>query len=109
MQQLKLAEDIFDKLQTGKRTTIRLGKREVLLGDLLLESDDIQRSLIVTVVKIDHCLLKDVSLSNLINDGFIDHSQMLNEMKRFYPKIEMNSWVTVIGFIPNKKKLTIND
>jgi hypothetical protein len=98
MQKLKLAEDIFDQLQAGKRTTIRLGKRDITLGSLLFESNDLKRESIVTVAKVNYCKLKDVSLDDLINDGFSDHSHMLNEMKRFYPEIEMESWVTVVGF-----------
>ena len=34
MQQLILAEDVYDQLAFGKRCTIRKGKREIAKGDL---------------------------------------------------------------------------
>jgi len=70
MQTLKLAEDIFDALETGKQTTIRKGRRDIQLGDLKLESVEENRQEIVNVINVHYCRLANVYIGDLQNDGF---------------------------------------
>ena len=101
MQVLTLLEDIFDALEQGKRTTIRKGRRDIQLGELLFESVGTKRRKAVLVTSVHYCLLADVPLEDLLNDGFRDHQDMWHKMKRFYPDILLSHEVTLVKFVPN--------
>jgi hypothetical protein len=98
MQQLKLFEDVFDSLQKGKLTTIRKGRRSIDLGELRLESVETKRHEIVEVITVYYTRLKQVNTEDLKNDGFRDHLDMWEQMKRFYPDIQLEDEVTVVKF-----------
>ncbi|PWH84973.1 hypothetical protein [Brumimicrobium oceani] len=98
MQKLTLYEDIFDDLEKGKRTTIRKGRRNIELGELLLESTDIQRKKIVDVKMVYYSRLESVKKTDLENDGFTDHQDMWEKMQRFNPDIGLEDEVTVVIF-----------
>lgn len=98
MQQLTLFEDVFDALATGKTTTIRKGRLSIALGDLLFQSTEEIREEVVCVKMVYFCLLKDVLLDDLINDGFKNQKDMSEQMKRFYPDITLDTEVTVVKF-----------
>ena len=95
---LMLAEDVFNALENGKLITIREGRRDITLGRMLFESVEEKRKKIVDVRMVYYSRLEDVFLSDLKNDGFKDHHDMCNQMKRFYPNINLESEVTVIKF-----------
>ncbi|MDH5367657.1 MAG: hypothetical protein OEW67_11750 [Cyclobacteriaceae bacterium] len=99
MQKLTLYEDVFDALDTGKTTTIRKGRISISLGELLLQSTALKREETVLVKMVYFCLLKDVMQDDIINDGFDDHDDMSEKMKRFYPDITLETEVTVVRFI----------
>jgi hypothetical protein len=98
MQKLTLYEDVFDALALGKKTTIRKGNVSIALGELLFQSTEVHREAVVHVKKVYSCLLNEVIPDDLSNDGFIDHQDMAEKMKRFYPDITLESEVTVIKF-----------
>lgn len=98
MQKLTLFEDVFDALATGKATTIRKGRINIALGELLFESTEARRREIVIVKMVYYCLLKDVLFDDLSNDSFKDHEDMCERMKRFYPDITLATEVTVVKF-----------
>lgn len=98
MQKLLLAEDVFDGLEKGKRTTIRQGRRHIELGGLLFESTEVKRHKVVSVISVHYCRLANVYIGDLTNDGFKDHNDMWEQMKRFYPDITFDTEVTVIKF-----------
>ena len=98
MQKLTLLEDVFDALATGKATTIRKGRLSIELGDLLFQSAEMNREQVVNVDEVYYSLLKDVKLEDVINDSFKDHDDMVEQMKRFYPDITLDTEVTVIKF-----------
>ncbi len=98
MQKLTLFEDVFDALATGKATTIRKGKIQIALGDLLFQSTEQLREKIVSIKEIYCCLLKDVKLADVLNDGFKSHVDMADQMKRFYPEITLDTEVTIVKF-----------
>ncbi|AGO47648.1 hypothetical protein Phi17218_115 [Cellulophaga phage phi17:2_18] len=101
MQELKLAEDIFDALEKGKTTTIRKGRRDIKLGNLLFESLETNRKEVVSVLNIHYCKLSNVYDGDLKNDGFKDHQDMWDQMKRFYPDLTLDDEVTTIKFVRN--------
>ena len=96
--ELKLAEDIFDQLENGKVTTIRKGRRNVALGELIFASVDTNRIQIVNVLSVQYCQLANVYIGDLENDGFKDHHDMWEQMKRFYPDLKFTDEVTIIKF-----------
>jgi len=98
MQKLKLYEDIFDALEDGKLTTIRKGRRVIVLGGLLFESLETKRRKTVEVTSVYFADLKNVKMEDLENDGFKDHQDMWEQMQRFYPDIGLEDEVTVVKF-----------
>ena len=98
MQKLMLAEGVFDNLENNKGVTIRKGRRNILLGELLFESVEHQREAIVNVSSVEYCALEDVPNEDVWNDGFEDQIDMYHGMKQFYPDIEMNTEVTIVRF-----------
>lgn len=98
MQVLTLFEDIFDALALGKLTTIRKGRLIIEPGSLLFESVESKRQEVVRVVHVQYCKLADVPLLDLQNDGFKDHLDMAEKMKRFYPAITLEDEITLVKF-----------
>lgn len=98
MQKLTLFENVFDALEKGKVTTIRKGRRNIALGELLFESTDTKRQQIVEVTAVYYSQLSHVNTDDLENDGFTDPQDMWAKMKRFYPDILMEDEVTVVKF-----------
>lgn len=98
MQKLTLFEDVFDALEKGKLTTIRKGRRDIVLGELLFESVETKRQKVVEVSTVYYTRLENVNSEDLENDGFKDHLGMWEQMKRFYPDIQMEDEVTVVKF-----------
>jgi hypothetical protein len=99
MQKLLLAEDVFDALETGKKTTIRKGRSDIQLGELLFESTETKRQEVVNVLNVHYCRLSNVYIGDLQNDGFKDHHDMWGQMKSFYPDITFDDEVTTIKFV----------
>lgn len=98
IQTLKLAEDVFDELSKGKLCTIRKGRRDIKLGELLFESVEVNRNQLVTVEKVIYCELQHIPEQYIKNDGFKDHADMMITMVRFYPDITWFSECTIIDF-----------
>lgn len=100
MQVLKLADDLFGPIRSAEKlTTIRKGRRDVALGDLRFEgATDESLSEVVNVTSVIFTTLAGVSKAVLESDGFEDHDDALEQMKRFYPDITLNTEVTVIDF-----------
>ncbi len=100
MQVLKLADDLFGPLRSAEKfTTIRKGRRDVALGELCFEgADDVELTEVVTVRSVTFTALGWVPFETLEADGFKDHDDMLEQMKRFYPNITFETEVTVVNF-----------
>jgi len=98
LEKLIFAEDIFDNLFKGKVCTIRQGRRDVELGDLLCESLEEHRLKTVNVIMVIYCSLQDIPDEFVENDGYLEHYDMLAKMRRFYPDIELTTECSVIIF-----------
>jgi len=100
VQVLFLARDLFESIDQGKTVTIRKGRRDVQLGDLRFLSpiqegeEQLQRDVYVTYVM--YCKAIDIPIDLLMDDGFEDHDDMLEGMKRFYPDFEEDTECTVV-------------
>ena len=103
-QKLMMAEGVFDTLECNewnpkaKTCTIRKGRRDIQLGDIVFESIETQRTKKAWVDRVIYCWLCDVPEEYIHNDGFEDAKDMLEQMRTYYPDMEMNTEVTVIEF-----------
>lgn len=98
MQKLLLAEDVFDSLLRGKSVTIRKGRRDIQLGELLFESTDMKRTAEVYVTRVTYIELARISDEDMHADGFSNHKEMYEMMKRFYPDLQPYDEVTIVEF-----------
>ncbi len=100
MQVLKLADDLFVKLRSGDKVcTIRKGRRDVGLGGLQFEgAQDGSLKERVFITSVTFTTLGSVPTETLESDGFRDHADALEQMKRFYPDIRFDTEVTVVNF-----------
>ena len=99
MQKLLLTEELFDKLGKGKINTIRLGRRDIALGDLIFESNETGRKRLVNVHSVQYCKLINVQPDTYRSiDGVHYIIDLFEYMKKIYPDIVSGSEVTVISF-----------
>ena len=97
-QKLILTEDVYDALFDVKCCTIRKGRRDIQLGNLVFESSEKKRTIIVNVESVIYTTLEKIPKEYYENDGFISLFDMLHQMRRFYPDLQMNSECTVVVF-----------
>jgi len=97
-QKLMCADGVFKALDYGKEVTIRKGRRNILLGNLIFENIDTNEQAHVWVNNVMYCRLKDVPLELLEYDGFSDVENALECMKDFYPDMTYETEVTVVKF-----------
>jgi hypothetical protein len=84
-------------VRTGrKRSTVRIGKRQIERGPLEFKSRD--QSLVVTVTEVSHKRFQDLSLGDAMDDGFDDFEGFKAILKRIYPELKEDSELTVIRF-----------
>ena len=96
MQTLKLEDSRMLKVLEGKKQqTVRLGKREIELGPLLLEATNkTTDNVVCDVYQVTYTRLKHVDLP----EDYDTLDNFYNTMKSIYPEITPESLVTVIKF-----------
>lgn len=81
-----------------KRITIRKGHRDYQPDENVVlyctQYPELKEE--VTLFTVDHCLANEVSLQDLIDDGFEDHDDFYRGMKEYYPDFGPETEVTVI-------------
>jgi len=94
-------------LEGRKKITIREGYREGYdpgrLVMLCCEKDP--WCVMADIVEVRHCTLAEVTPEELEADGFGDHEDMWEGMRRFYPGLDWDSPVTVIRWENVRGKL----
>lgn len=101
MQNLMLADDLFEGLHSGlKKNTIRHGHRDIQSGRVLRfdSTGGTQEPFYVYVREIEHKTAAELTDEDARNDGAENAEILLEAMKRFYPDITPESPVTVIRF-----------
>lgn len=97
---LKLNDDNYRKLANGKRTSIRLGKKDINLGPIRIvncETTELYADTIVTGVRF--CSFDSLTQPDAYLDGSKDISELRAELKRCYNRDICNTdVVTVIDF-----------
>ncbi len=96
---LLIADDPHMRLNliTGvKQISIREGHRDYRLGDVLIGDSNNTFVVTATITEVKHILLSQVTREEWEADGFVSQADMLAKMLQFYPKITLNSEVTVL-------------
>lgn len=96
---LGLAGDFFELAQKGAKTaTIRKGLRNIHLGDLVLQNSDTGAEITVEVTDVVRRKLAEVSAAEMQHAGHATHEDLLNNLKKYYSDISLDSDVTVVSF-----------
>lgn len=97
---MQLADDLFESLRNGsKELTIRKGRRDVKLGELVFEGAKDKLLLErVTVTEVRYLKVVDVPEDALQADGFKDWTDFYEGMKKFYPDLDLTDECTIIFF-----------
>lgn len=97
---LKLNNDNYRKLAYGKRSSIRLGKKDISLGPIRIVNDaatELYTDAIVTSVSV--CSFGSLTQRDAYLDGFKDIGELRAELKRCYNRdIRNTDTVTIIDF-----------
>lgn len=96
-QEIGLAEQFIPLIESGlKTTTVRMGKRDYSVGPADLISGDVRIPIIIQ--NVSFCRLRELTEHDARADGFAQRDQLLSTLKMFYPRIELNSPVTIVRF-----------
>ena len=82
--------------QKQKKITIREGLRDYELGIAILCCHILNWATKVEITSVTHTKFSEVSLDDLELDGFNNHEEGLESLKRYYPNFNLNSEVTII-------------
>ncbi|HJV32529.1 MAG TPA: ASCH domain-containing protein [Patescibacteria group bacterium] len=90
-------EEMRYRVETGGKTiTIREGHRDYRPGLVMLCCEKVPWAVMADITDVRHCALREVTEEEWTADGFVSQSDLLTQMRRFYPKLELGSDVTVI-------------
>ena len=97
---LKLADDLFQSVRSGKkRCTVRNGRRDVPLGEAVLEATDGgEGDIHINIDSVSYTTLSNVPVDVCEQDGAANPKELLSLMRRFYPDILPSSEVTILRF-----------
>lgn len=100
MQTLKLADDLFPKLEDkSKRGTIRTGKRDIEPGPLNFEAaSGALLAHMVDVKRVSYTTAAQLTEADAALDGYSSVNELFAALRRFYPSIAGSDVVTVIEF-----------
>ncbi len=97
---LLIADDAqmrFNLITGVKRISIREGHRDYKNGPMLIGDPENSFFIVmVDITEVKHLLLSDVTLEEWEADGFVSQEDMLTQLKQFYPKITLDSPVTIL-------------
>ena len=79
-----------------KNITIREGHRDYTVGPVMICCHLVPWAVMATITDVRHTTLSEVTAEELWADGYESHVRMLEDLKRFYPNIAMDSPVTVV-------------
>lgn len=100
-QSLKLDDDLLLAIigGDGERVTVRKGRRDIKLGELLfIGTRDEGIRYIVTVTEVRHLRVVDIDDDVVEAEGFTNWNDFYNDMKHYYPDIDLTDEVTVVYF-----------
>ncbi len=89
----------YEKIATGKRTTIRLGRKEYRLGgvDFTVEKANCEESPIITDIR--YTRFNKLTMQDAVNDGFASVECLRKELQECYGRrISDFDEVTIVRF-----------
>ena len=101
IQRLKLDDDLLLAIigGEGERVTVRKGRRDIKLERLLFEgSKDDGLKYIVEVTEVRYVSVVDVDDDVIKAEGFVKWGDFYEDMKKYYPDLDVSDEVTVIYF-----------
>jgi len=97
MQEIKLDPKYADLVKSGRKTqTIRFGKRDYKLEPSQFKAGNEHISILIT--NVDFVPVRKLDVMDAKMDGFDSLNELTSALKKHYPHITENSWVTVISF-----------
>ncbi|MCW3135904.1 MAG: ASCH domain-containing protein [Canidatus Methanoxibalbensis ujae] len=86
-------------LRGEKTTTVRKGiRRKYDTGDIIELIADKKPFAIAEVKAVEVKRLRDISISDAIQDGFSSREDLINALRRIYGKMKEEEFVTIIHF-----------
>ena len=90
-------EEMRYRVETGEKTiTLREGHRDYRPGLVMLSCEKVPWAVMADITDVRHCTLRDVTEDEWTADGFVSQADLLTQMRRYYPKLELDSPITVI-------------
>ncbi len=95
---LRFRPEYLHKVLSGeKRVTIRLGIVRPRFGELLITCNNLVYG-IAEVESLDIRKLEEVPKDVIREEGFRNHKELLEELRKLYPEIRDTTYVTIIRF-----------
>jgi hypothetical protein len=101
LQAILFAPDHMDRLaimRGKKQITIREGHRDYHLGQVMLCCHWEIWAVMATITNVRHTTCAEVTEEEYLADGYSSREQMLDDLRRIYPNLKMDSEVTVISW-----------
>jgi len=101
IQKLKLDDDLLLAIigGDGERVTVRQGRRDIKLENLLFEgAKDNTLKYVVGVIEVRYVQVINVDDDVVEAEGFSNWAEFYEDMKKFYPDLDVTDEVTVIYF-----------
>ena len=96
---LKFAEAYLKKLESGKKLmTIRRGKKDFKVGDLVRIIAGNKKIGIARIVKVETKKFGEITKADAIKDGFKSKRKLREALKKHYKKIKSQDLFTLIEF-----------
>ena len=90
-------EGMRHRIETHEKTiTIREGHRDYRAGPVMLSCQIVPWAVMADITDVRHCTLREVAREEWEADGFVSQTDLLAQMRRYYPKLALDSEVTVI-------------
>lgn len=94
---LRLLANFFDAARNGRKcTTIRMGKKNFSVSNLILQSGN--RNLEAIIVGLNYIYLDELTEIDAKKDGFESLSELKESLKSIYPNSKKDTVFTVIEF-----------
>lgn len=94
-----LAEELIDATESGlKVQTVREGHRDYKTGKVVFACPEVAWSMIKEITDVKHTTPRTCAVADYKDEGWSSRKNMIEDLKRFYPDLTMDSPITVIRF-----------
>jgi hypothetical protein len=81
-----------------KKVTIREGHRDYHVGPVMICCHLVPWAIMATITSVRFTQVNEVTEKEMRADGYSNHKEMLNDLRKYYPDLTMSSPVTVISW-----------